>query len=685
MKKYLGLLLVALMMVTIIFVSVSCNKEPEKPNTYTVTFDTGDGSAVSPVSVEPGKTVTRPSKNPTYKNYTFINWFSDKECTTKYDFKAAVNSDITIYAKWVDNTTYEHSYPILPNGTGQKIPTDWSKDQNGTLGEGLPDIIYNFNGYVKDPDTGKNVFVPVSETNVTAELIAAVEAANADPDYFADTPTNVLFVFSDGWGVTSVDMSREYKGELILDYLPYYTQSNTRSYNKYPSVDYSGKTTTDSPAGGTQVLAGYKTRYGYISLDIDGNIIPNLSEVARENGWKVACVTNDNIADATPAVSIIHDTNRYHSDVLYYKELMATDWDLLMGWDWGMGTYFTGEKGTWASRLKEAAKEGFKDANSREKTPKLPDGNDPIEFFESLGASDQATIAPFFIYYAIWENEDLGTRLNSWQRWTATGGDAERQAFLTWLDSPQGLAKKIADLDSEYGNPEDHVAGRFTSFAKLLANKDFSKPVLGSWTSDGADYEASTPNRGYMLHGTIGKNYPSWPEMVAYTIYQMDTMSNAGDTPTGFFAMIENTCTDGWGHSGNYDTKYKGQMNEVQCFDEGVAIAVKYVLEHPDTLLVITADHETGGYTLREGWENDITQINSSTVGHSDLVVPLYAFGAGADRFSKESIFAQYGGQANAGVKENGFVHEGWITGAILGQLMSGDPTFGEPADYPGL
>jgi len=668
-------------MLTVLFVSISCNKEPEKPSYYTVTFDTGDGTAVSPVSVNPGETVARPKKDPTNAGYYFVNWFSDKECTKTYDFTAAVNSNITIYAGWIDATTAEHCDPILPNGTGAIIPTDWSVDPDGMTG--LPAIIYNFDGYVKDPETGKYKFVPVSTTNVTDELKAGVKAAIADPNYFDETPTNVLFVFSDGWGITSVDMSREYKGELMLDYLPYYTQSKTDSYIKYDhdgtNSDYKSKTTTDSPAGGTQVLAGYKTRYGYIALDVDANPVMNLSEAARSQGWMVACVTNDNIADATPTVSIIHDTNRYHSDVLYYKELRATDWDLLMGWDWGMGTYFIEDKGTWEARLLDAAKEGVKDANSREKTGSLPSGKTPIQFFLDLSTANKAKVAPFLIYYALWENEDPA-RLNSWQRWTR-GGAAELTAFEAWLTG-DGLKDAIAQLDSEFGKPETHVAGRFTTFKTLVANTDFSKPVLGSWTTDGADYEAATPNRGYMLHGSIGSLYPSWPEMVAYTIYQMDKM--ADEANTGFFAMIENTCTDGWGHSGNYDTKYRGQMNEVQCFDEGVAIAVKYVLEHPDTLLVITADHETGGFTLRPGWEKDITQIKSTTTGHSSQNVPLYAFGAGAQNFSAEAIMAQYGTQANAGVEKNGDVHEGWITGAILGQLITGDKTFGEPADYKG-
>lgn len=572
-----------------------------------------------------------------------------------------------------EDTNPEHNgVPILPKGSValrnnvDAIDMEWSVNPKGMTG--LPAAIYSFAGAADET------------TNVTKELKDAIALAQSTPGYFDETPTKVLFVFSDGWGVSSVDMSREYKGELILDSLPYYTQSKTDSYVKYShdgtNSDYTSRTTTDSPAGGTQVLAGYKTRYGYIALDVDANPVMNLSEAAKSRQWYVACVTNDNIADATPAVSIIHDTNRYHSDVLYFKELLATDWDLLMGWDWGMGTYFA--TGTWAERFENAAKEGIKDANDREKTGSLTSGQTSIQFFKALSTANKAKVAPFFIYYTLWEMQDA-SRLNSWQRWTR-GGDAELSQFIAWLDSPQGLTKAIADFGTSFGEPADH-ANRLLNFKTLLANTDLSKPIIGSWTSDGNNYEASKPNRGYLLHGTIGKNYPSWPEMVAYTISLLDEKAGVDG---GFFAMIENTCTDGWGHSGNYDTKYVGQMNEVQCFDEGVAIAVKYVLEHPDTLLVVTADHETGGYVLREGWEDDITMIKSTTTGHSSQVVPLYAFGAGAENFSAEAIMAKYGSQANAHVEQDGFVHEGWITGALIGQLITGDETFGQPANYKG-
>lgn len=519
--------------------------------------------------------------------------------------------------------------PILPAGTGKAVPKTWSTDANGKTG--LP-------SFVTDG----------SATNVTEALVNAVKST--PQSFFADTPKNIIYIIGDGMGVSHLNISEEYKGELIMNSLPYKTESLTDSYLKAPSTDKTSKTTTDSPAGGTQLLSGYKTRYGYISMDINGNSIKNLSQLAKENGWKTAVVTNDHIADATPACALINNTSRYHQDVIYYQELMENMPDLLMGWDWGMDSYFTGSTGTWATRMAKAEKDCLKDAIEREcsnsSTMMTKLNNDgPVALLKSLTEAQKTAVLPYSLYYHVWST------------------DTDKSvAFETWLDSD--LAAYCANLDSTYGNPEDNVK-RFTDFTGVLDNNDYSKPILGSWTSDGNDYEAKKPNRGYLLHGSIGKKYPNFAEMVSYTIYQMDKMAEEGDT--GFFAMIENTCTDGWGHSSNYDTKTIGVMNEVQCFDEGVAIAVKYVLEHPDTLLVVTADHETGGFLLKNGWQDDISKIKSSTTGHSSQNVPCIAFGAGADKFSAEKI---------------GATHEGYVTGQIIGQLM-GDANFGQPAGYP--
>ena len=68
--------------------------------TYTVTFNTQGGSAVSSQSVAAGEKVTIPAA-PTKDGYEFGGWYYDEACTAVADLGNAVDADITLYAKWV--------------------------------------------------------------------------------------------------------------------------------------------------------------------------------------------------------------------------------------------------------------------------------------------------------------------------------------------------------------------------------------------------------------------------------------------------------------------------------------------------------------------------------------------------------------------------------------------------------
>lgn len=68
---------------------------------YTVTFNDAFGTE-TPVEVVEGQTVTVPA-NPTHDGYTFVAWYADEECTTKFDASAAVTADATVWAKWSKN------------------------------------------------------------------------------------------------------------------------------------------------------------------------------------------------------------------------------------------------------------------------------------------------------------------------------------------------------------------------------------------------------------------------------------------------------------------------------------------------------------------------------------------------------------------------------------------------------
>lgn len=100
----------------------------------------------------------------------------------------------------------------------------------------------------------------------------------------------------------------------------------------------------------------------------------------------------------------------------------------------------------------------------------------------------------------------------------------------------------------------------------------------------------------------------------------------------GFFLMIESAIIDGYGH--NNDSE--GMIVEMREFDETLRQLIGYVNQHPETLLVVTADHETGGtnvdYSAYKPGEGPV-KLSFSTHGHSGTIVPIFAYGAGAEEF----------------------------------------------------
>lgn len=101
----------------------------------------------------------------------------------------------------------------------------------------------------------------------------------------------------------------------------------------------------------------------------------------------------------------------------------------------------------------------------------------------------------------------------------------------------------------------------------------------------------------------------------------------------GFFLMIESAIIDGYGH--NNDSE--GMVVEMQEFNQTLDFLVKYVKKYPNTLLVVTADHETGGvsvaYNEHPVGQKDSVQLSFRTKGHTGTVVPVFAYGAGAKYF----------------------------------------------------
>ncbi|REG82734.1 alkaline phosphatase [Algoriphagus antarcticus] len=97
-----------------------------------------------------------------------------------------------------------------------------------------------------------------------------------------------------------------------------------------------------------------------------------------------------------------------------------------------------------------------------------------------------------------------------------------------------------------------------------------------------------------------------------------------------FFLMVEAANIDSGGHANSTSTI----VSEMLDFDEVIGKVLQYVDAHPNTLLIITADHETGGVSIPQG---DIASSTVELAYHSDdhtgIMVPIFAYGAHSGDF----------------------------------------------------
>jgi alkaline phosphatase len=97
----------------------------------------------------------------------------------------------------------------------------------------------------------------------------------------------------------------------------------------------------------------------------------------------------------------------------------------------------------------------------------------------------------------------------------------------------------------------------------------------------------------------------------------------------GFFLMIEGSQIDWGGHANN--SNYI--VTEVIDFDKAVKAALDFAERDGNTLVIITADHETGGYAINKGSTYDSLVTQFTTDYHTADLIPVFAFGPGAVEF----------------------------------------------------
>jgi alkaline phosphatase len=254
------------------------------------------------------------------------------------------------------------------------------------------------------------------------------------------------------------------------------------------------------------------------------------------------------------------------------------------------------------------------------------------------------------------EGRDWATGLVSTSRIT----HATPAAFVAHVPSRHMYAEIAAQMAN---SGVDVLLGGGTSFFDPAVREDGRDLIRilegkGAYVSSTAAFRALDMDTVRALYGLFGERdmpaapsrQPSLPELTdaALTVLAKD--------PDGFFLMAEASQIDWRGHD---NAPLPALLAEVQDFDRTVRRALAFQERRPNTLILVVADHSTGGLSLAAD-SLGVLDAFYTTEGHTAEMVPLFARGPGAEAFG--------------GVMDNDRV------GRLLLQLVGSEEVGMEPA-----
>ncbi len=174
------------------------------------------------------------------------------------------------------------------------------------------------------------------------------------------------------------------------------------------------------------------------------------------------------------------------------------------------------------------------------------------------------------------------------------------------IDIALGGGQKFFDI-----NKLENTHHVFLEKISLSENIDQSKKIIGIFDEDG-------------IRRSFDK--PSQQEMTAYAL---ERLFNLNEKCRGFFLMTEGSQIDWAAHS----NEVQPMIREFMDFDMTIRDLINFISNNKETLLVVTADHETGGLQILNQLDKNI-QIQWGTKNHTSIPVGVYAYGPGAHLFN---------------------------------------------------
>lgn len=192
--------------------------------------------------------------------------------------------------------------------------------------------------------------------------------------------------------------------------------------------------------------------------------------------------------------------------------------------------------------------------------------------------------------------------------------DGVELQLLTELCGSKGMATAVMSTENKTGATP-------ASFSAHAYDRDDTNDILTS--------QAMTTEK----YGTIiecGYDYYTAKYMKSSIEKRItETLDKVSADEDGFFLMYEEAYIDKHCHNNNMDKAFLAVIR----FNQAIARFMEFAFYNPDTFILITADHETGGLTLGENGMLAYTSEN-----HTSADVPIFAYGEGAQLFDGQTV-----------------------------------------------
>ena len=200
-----------------------------------------------------------------------------------------------------------------------------------------------------------------------------------------------------------------------------------------------------------------------------------------------------------------------------------------------------------------------------------------------------------------------------------------------------GGGRKFFIPEEDGGNREDGIKliEKVKANSKLITNKS----ELGDSSLYGNSQVFGLFADEHLRDNNTPENHPSEPsikEMLEFAVSRSKRFLDNGCK--GFFIMAEASQVDWAGHGNDFEYL----MREMDDLEQGIIWALNFAKKNDDTLVVVTADHETGGLLIepndpRKYESLDVKFSFNTGIGrgsHTGVPVPIYAYGPGAENFT---------------------------------------------------